>query len=105
MALSHHRVFGHSMIMQRIWTLAGVVALALTIGVMVKRPAKTAMEMPDDIHDAVASPVSPTMLGGARVAQPDAGYGYFARPSARRAEAEAALTSSKRRRSITVTRP
>jgi len=74
------------------WTLLGAAALALTVGVMASRTAK-APSMGEDMRDAVASPVSPAVLGGARVVQPNAGY--FASPAVRRAEAEAQLFSSR----------
>jgi len=74
----------------RAWTLVGAVALALTVGVLARR----APAVPEDMHDAVAAPpVTPAMLGGARVLQPSAGY--FASPAGRRAEAERALMSSR----------
>lgn len=49
----------------------------------------------DEMRDAVAAPVvSPAMLGGARVVQPETGY--FASPSSRRAEAERAMIASRK---------
>ena len=72
----------------RVWTLIGAGLLALTVGVMARRTAKP----PEEFRDAVAAPVSPALLGGARVVQPNTGY--FASPAGRRAEAEMLLTSS-----------
>lgn len=71
--------------------MIGAVALALTVGVLSRRAAAP---VPEDLRDAVAAPpVTPAMLGGARVIQPNAGY--FASPAGRRAEAERALMSSR----------
>jgi hypothetical protein len=47
----------------------------------------------EEMRDAVAAPISPAMLGGARVIRPETGY--FASPAGRRAEAESALLSSR----------
>lgn len=80
----------------RTWTLIGAAVLALTVGTMARRSAVVPASAPEDMRDAVASPavpVSPAMLGGARVAQPQTGY--FASPAGRRAEAERALMSSR----------
>ncbi|UPT73979.1 MAG: hypothetical protein M0D55_19460 [Elusimicrobiota bacterium] len=77
----------------RIWTIVGTGILALTLGVMVKTtgPAKPS----EDLRDAVASvPMSPAIMGAARVAQPSSAS-YFASPATRRAEAEKALMSSR----------
>ncbi len=80
----------------RTWTLIGAAVLALTVGTLARRSATVSSVASEDLRDAVASPampVSPAMLGGARVVQPDAGY--FASPAGRRAEAERALMSSR----------
>lgn len=81
----------------RTWTLVGAVALALTVGVMARRSVNSPKIAEEPMRDAVAAPVappvSPAMLGGARVIQPDAGY--FASPAGRRAEAEKALLASR----------
>lgn len=74
----------------RVWTFAGALALAATMGVMVHRSTPKA---PEELRDAVAAPISPAALGGARVVSPDAGW--FASPSGRRAEAERALMASR----------
>ena len=74
----------------RAWTLIGVAVLAITVGAMARRSRAAAEEM----RDAVASPISPALLGGARMAQAD--LGYFSGPALRRAEAEHTLMSSRR---------
>lgn len=74
----------------RAWTFAGALALAATMGVMVHRSAPKA---PEELRDAVAAPISPAALGGARVVSPDAGW--FASPAGRRAEAERALMATR----------
>lgn len=71
----------------RAWTLLGAAALALTIGIMASRTAKAPVIGGEEMRDAVASPVSPALLVGARAAQTNAGY--FASPAVRRAAAEA----------------
>ena len=72
--------------------MVGAVALALTVGVMARR-APSRVPVAEDMRDAVAAPapVTPAMAGGVRVIQPSA----FASPASRRAEAEAALLSSR----------
>jgi hypothetical protein len=77
----------------RLGTLIGAVILALTVGVMALRSTRAPKLSSEELRDAVAAPISPALLGGARVVSPDAGY--FASPSGRRAEAERALTSSR----------
>lgn len=74
----------------RVWTIAGALALAATMGVLVHRSAPKA---PEDMRDAVAAPVSPAALGGARVIAPD--QGWFAGPAGRRAEAERAMMATR----------
>ncbi len=78
----------------RIWTVVGAGFLALTIGAMIRvgGPAKPAAE---ELRDAVAAvPVSPALMGAARVVQPN-NASYFASPAIRRAEAEKALMASR----------
>lgn len=77
----------------RAWTLIGAAALALTVGVMARRTANPPVLAAEELRDAVAAPVSPAVLGGARVVQPNTSY--FASPAGRRAEAEAALLASR----------
>ncbi|MCR4294347.1 MAG: hypothetical protein NUW21_02340 [Elusimicrobia bacterium] len=64
----------------RAWTFAGAMTLALTFGVLARRAAPP---VPEDLRDAVAEPSSSGV--------PE--QGWFATPSARRAEAERALTA------------
>ena len=78
----------------RAWTLFGAGVLCITIAVMASRPGKVSVIPADDLRDAVAAPVSPAMLGGARVVRPETGY--FASPAGRRAEAERAMISSRK---------
>jgi hypothetical protein len=78
----------------RAWTLFGAGMLCITIAVMASRPAKVSRIAEDDMRDAVAAPVSPAMLGGARVVRPETGY--FASPAGRRAEAEREMLSTRR---------
>lgn len=76
----------------RAMTLVGAALLALVVGVMSRHTEPK--PVPEDMRDAVAAaPVSPAMLGGARVVQPN--VGYFASPSVARAEAEKAMLSSR----------
>lgn len=77
----------------RTWTLVGAGLLALTMGFMIR--AGSPKPAPEELRDAVAAvPVSPALMGAARVVQPNAAS-YFASPSARRAEAEKALMASR----------
>jgi hypothetical protein len=79
---------------RRTWTFVGAAVLALSVGVMIRRTSQTPMGPPEEMRDAVAAaPISPAMLGGARVIQPNTGY--FASPAGRRAEAERAMLSSR----------
>jgi len=78
---------------RRTWTLVGAAVLALSVGVMIRRTAQAPMGPQEELRDAVAAPISPAMLGGARVIQPNTGY--FASPAGRRAEAEKAMLSSR----------
>ncbi len=77
----------------RVVTLIGAACLALAVGVLAKTSVRTPTPVGEDLRDAVASPISPAMLGAARVIRPDAGY--FASPASRRAEAEKTLMSSR----------
>lgn len=74
----------------RVWAFAGALALALTVGALARRSAP---KSPEVLRDAVAAPVSPAALGGARVIAPE--RGWFASPAGRRVEAERALLSSR----------
>jgi hypothetical protein len=78
----------------RAWTLFGAGVLCLTVAVMASRPVKAPMIAGDEMRDAVAAPVSPAMLGGARVVRPETGY--FASPAGRRAEAEREMLTTRR---------
>lgn len=85
---------GHSLSMEtsrgaRAWTLIGAVVLAASVGVLARRSSSP--RPADELRDAIAAPISPAMLGGARVAP----SGYFSQPSGRRAEAERALLASR----------
>ncbi len=60
------------------------------MGVMIQRSTPKA---PEGLRDAVAAPISPAALGGARIVSPDAGW--FAGPAGRRAEAERALMATR----------
>jgi hypothetical protein len=86
----------------RIWSLAGVVALALTAGVASNRalarreasaPAPAATE---ELRDAVASPM-PATAGLAGRPVPTS---WFKTPEQGRAEMDSALLSSRRRRAL-----
>ncbi len=77
----------------RLWTLIGAAALALTVGIMARYSVLEPKSVPEELRDAVAAPMPPALLGGARVARTDAGH--FASPAGRRAEAERALLSSR----------
>lgn len=80
----------------RAMTFAGALALALALGALARRAAAPPAPS-EDMRDAVAAPMAPAALGGARVIRPDAGW--FASPAGRRAEAERALASSNRGKS------
>lgn len=78
----------------RIWTLIGAGVLAVTVGVMA-RTTTSRLQAPEELRDAVAAvPVSPALMGAARIAQPQTAS-YFASPAGRRAEAEKLLMSSR----------
>ncbi len=68
--------------------------MALTVGVVARRSVRAPTAISEELRDAVAAPISPALLGGARVMRTD--EGYFASPAGRRAEAERALLSSRR---------
>ncbi len=68
--------------------------MAVTVGAMAKRSVSVQPSAAEEMRDAVAAmPVSPAMLGGARVIRPETGW--FASPAVRRAEAEHALLASR----------
>jgi hypothetical protein len=82
----------------RIWTLTGVVALALTGGVMTnrmlaRRSARVSVD--EDLRDAVASPPATAGLAGRPVPTT-----WFKTPTQRQAEMDSALLSSRRRRAL-----
>lgn len=82
----------------RIWTLAGVFALALTAGVMTdralsRRQARISAE--EDLHDAVAAPPATAGLAGRPVPT-----SWFKSPEERKSEIDMALMSSRRRRAL-----
>lgn len=77
----------------RAWTLIGAASLALTVGVAIRHSVRAPTSVSEELRDAVAAPISPALLGGARVMRTDSGY--FASPAGRRAEAERALLSSR----------
>ncbi len=85
----------------RAWTLAAVAVLALTVGVMARRSVDVPKLADEELHDAVAAPMAPVVMGAVRVVQPNTSY--FASPSGRRAEAEAALMSSRAPKSAKAT--
>lgn len=82
----------------RIWTLAGVVVLALTAGVasnraLARRSARVAVD--EDLRDAVASPPATAGLAGKPVPTT-----WFKTPDQRKSEIDTALLSSRRRRAL-----
>ena len=77
----------------RTWTLIGAAVLALTVGIMARQTTRQTDFSSEPMRDAVAAPISPAMLGGVRVVQPNAGY--FASPAGRRAEAERVMMASR----------
>jgi hypothetical protein len=82
----------------RIWTLTGVVALALTGGVMsnrmlARRSARVSAD--EDLRDAVASPPATAGLAGRPVPTT-----WFKTPAERKSEMDSALLSSRRRRAL-----
>ena len=84
----------------RIWTLAGVFALALTAGVASKqmvsrRSARIAVD--ENLRDAVASPTPPATAGLAGKPVPTT---WFKTPAQHKVEVDSALMSSRRRRAI-----
>jgi hypothetical protein len=79
---------------QRVWALAGAACLALSVGVLARRAAERGPS--EELRDAVASPVSAAPIALPRGAAP--APSYFSTPSSRRADAEEALLSSRRRR-------
>jgi hypothetical protein len=84
----------------RIWTLAGVFALALTAGVASKRAlARQAarVSVDESLRDAVASPTPPATAGLAGRPVPTS---WFKTPAQRSVEMDSALLSSRRRRAL-----
>ena len=84
----------------RIWTLAGVFALALTAGVaskhaLARRSARLSVD--EDLRDAVASPVPPATAGLGGKPVPTT---WFKTPEQHRVEVDSALLSSRRRRAL-----
>ncbi len=79
---------------RRTQAIFGAAVLALTLGVISRRPTRYPQPVADEMRDAVAAPISPALLGGARMIPMNAGY--FASPIGRRAEAENVLISSRK---------
>lgn len=84
----------------RIWTLAGVFALALTAGVASKqsfarRAARISVD--EDLRDAAAAPLPPATAGLAGRPVPTT---WFKTPAQHRVEVDSALLSSRRRREL-----
>lgn len=82
----------------RIWTLAGVFALALTVGVMTDRALshrQARISVDEDLHDAVAAPPATAGLAGKPVPT-----SWFKSPEQRKSEIDTALMSSRRRRAL-----
>ena len=87
------------------WTLAGVVALAVTAGVaadraLAHREARSpiaSLESEEVFRDAVASPVAPATMGLAGRPVPTT---WFKTPAQHRIEVDMALLSSRRRRML-----
>jgi hypothetical protein len=82
----------------RIWTLTGVVALALTAGVasnraLARRSVRIAVEV--DLRDAVGAPPATAGLAGKPVPTT-----WFKTPAERKSEIDSALMSSRRRRAL-----
>jgi hypothetical protein len=82
----------------RIWSLAGVFALALTVGVFSSRSTarrSARVEAEADLHDAVAAPPATAGLAGRPVPTT-----WFKTPEQRKSEIDTALMSSRRRRAL-----
>ena len=82
----------------RIWSFAGVFALALTAGVAANRwtsKRQPAFSAEADLHDAVASPPATAGLAGKPVPTT-----WFKTPEQRKSEIDTALMSSRRRRAL-----
>ena len=80
-----------------IWTLTGVVALALTAGIAANRALavrETRMPVEENLRDAAASP---TTAGLAGKPTPTC---WFKTPAQRLGEIDSALLSSRRRRAL-----
>jgi len=88
----------------RVWSLVGVVALAVTAGIASRRQlarreaAVAAPAAGEDLRDAVAAPAL------ARAAGRPAPSPWFKTPELRRVEMDAALLSSRRRRALAARR-
>jgi hypothetical protein len=86
----------------RIWTLAGVVALALTAGIaanqaVARRVPPTAIAVEDGLRDAIASPLPPATAGLAGRPVPTS---WFKTPAQQHSEIDAALFASRNRRAL-----
>jgi hypothetical protein len=84
----------------RVWTLAGVIALALTAGLAanqagVRRSAPIAVE--EGLRDAVASPMRPATIGFAGRPVPTS---WFKTAAQQHSEIDAALFASRNRRAL-----
>lgn len=80
----------------RIWTFAGIFALALTVGAASSRKAsrrRAAISVDADLRDAVASPPATAGLAGKPVPTT-----WFKTPAEEKAAIDSALLSSRRRR-------
>lgn len=84
----------------RIWTLTGVFALALTAGIASKQAVSrraSRLVVEDDLRDAVASPTPPATAGLAGKPVPTS---WFKTPAQHKSEVDSALLSSRRRRAL-----
>jgi len=82
----------------RIWTFAGIFALALTVGVASNRAVLRHRVSPpsdEELRDAVASPPATAGLAGRPVPTT-----WFRSPEQRKSEIDTALLSSRRRRAL-----
>jgi len=84
----------------RIWTLTGVFALALTAGIASKQALarhEARVSVGEDMRDAVASPTPPATAGLAGKPVPTT---WFKTPAEHKVEIDSALLSSRRRRAL-----
>jgi hypothetical protein len=84
----------------RIWTLTGVFALALTAGIASKQAASrraARFTVDESMRDAVASPTPPATAGLAGKPVPTT---WFKTPAQHKVEVDSALLSSRRRRAL-----